>query len=209
MIRIPLLLIGYLFGCLQTSFFYGKQQGLDIREHGSGNAGTTNALRVMGRKAGVIVFIGDMGKMILALLVTTFLFRSRGEEYQLLIKLWTALGVVLGHDYPFYMNFKGGKGVASTGGLMFFMHWWMTLYSFVSFFGLTLLTKLVSLASCVMLTGDLILFTVFILNGTIDPGVLPRWEALAIMAFLVILSLARHRENIRRLIRGEEKPITL
>ena len=78
MIRLPLLLIGYLFGCIQTSFFYGKKQGIDIREHGSGNAGTTNALRVMGRKAGVIVFIGDMGKMILALLVTGLLFKGMG-----------------------------------------------------------------------------------------------------------------------------------
>ena len=209
MIRLPLLLIGYLFGCIQTSFIYGKKEGLDIREHGSGNAGTTNALRVMGRKAGVIVFLGDMGKMILALLVTGLFCRFWGEEYRLLVKLWTALGVVLGHDYPFYMHFKGGKGVASTGGLMFFLDWRMTLFSFVTFFGLTLLTKLVSLASCVMLIGDLGLFLLFILNGSIDPGILPVWEAIAIMAFLVILSLLRHRENIVRLLKGEERPITL
>ena len=209
MIRLPLLLIGYLFGCIQTSFFYGKKQGLDIREHGSGNAGTTNALRVMGRKAGVIVFLGDMGKMILALLLTGLFCRFWGEEYRLLVKLWTALGVVLGHDFPYYMNFKGGKGVASTGGLMFFLDWRMTLFSFICFFGLTLATKLVSLASCVMLLGDLILFFVLMLNGTIDPGLMPVWEALGIMTFLVVLSLVRHRENIVRLFKGEEKPITL
>ena len=209
MIRLPLLCIGYLFGCLQTSFFYGKKQGLDIREHGSGNAGTTNALRVMGRKAGVIVFIGDMGKMILALLVTGLLFKRMGESHTLLIRLWTALGVVLGHDYPFYMKFKGGKGVASTGGLMFFLDWRMTLYSFVSFFGLTLLTKLVSLASCVMLTGDLILFVILILTGRINPGIMPIWEGILLMSFMVVLSLIRHRENIARLLKGEERPITL
>ncbi|MBO4872074.1 MAG: glycerol-3-phosphate 1-O-acyltransferase PlsY [Lachnospiraceae bacterium] len=209
MIRLPLLLIGYLFGCVQTSFFYGKKQGLDIREHGSGNAGTTNALRVMGRKAGVIVFIGDMGKMILALLFTGFLFRRMGEAYSLLIKLWTAVGVILGHDFPFYMHFKGGKGIASTGGLMFFLDWRMTLFSFICFFGLTFLTKLVSLASCVMVTGDLILFTILILTGRINPGIMPVGESILIMIFIVVLSLIRHKENIARLLKGEEKPITL
>lgn len=209
MIRLPLLLIGYLFGCIQTSFFYGKKQGIDIREHGSGNAGTTNALRVMGRKAGVIVFIGDMGKMILALLVTGLLFKGMGEEYRLLTKLWTAVGVVLGHDFPFYMNFKGGKGVASTGGLMFFLNWWMTIFSFLCFFGLTLLTKLVSLASCVMLAGDLALFIILILTGNMNPGIMPIWEGILLMTFIVILSLIRHKDNIGRLLKGEEKPITL
>lgn len=209
MIRFLLLLIGYFFGCIQTSFIYGKKEGLDIREHGSGNAGTTNALRVMGRRAGVIVFLGDMGKMILALLLTGLIFKHLGESYRLLVRLWTAVGVVLGHDFPFYMSFKGGKGVASTGGLMFFLDWRMTLYSFVCFFGLTLLTKLVSLASCVMLTGDLILFTFLILTGRINPGMMPIWESLLLMTFMVVLSLIRHKDNIVRLLKGEEKPITL
>lgn len=209
MIRLLLLVIGYGFGCIQTSFIYGKQQGLDIREHGSGNAGTTNALRVMGRRAGVIVFIGDMGKMILALLFTGLVFRYLGDDHRLLIRLWTAVGVVLGHDFPFYMHFKGGKGVASTGGLMFFLDWRMTIFSFVTFFGLTLLTKLVSLASCVMVTGDLILFTILILTGRINPGIMPVGESLLLMTFIVVLSLIRHKDNIARLLKGEEKPITL
>ena len=209
MIRLLLLVIGYCFGCVQTSFIYGKQQGLDIREHGSGNAGTTNALRVMGRRAGVIVFIGDMGKMILALLFTGLVFRYLGEDHRLLIRLWTAVGVVLGHDFPFYMNFKGGKGIASTGGLMFFLDWRMTVFSFVTFFGLTLLTKLVSLASCVMVIGDWILFTILILTGRINPGIMPIGEGILLMTFIVVLSLIRHKDNIARLLKGEEKPITL
>ena len=209
MIRLPLILIGYLFGCLQTSFFLGKKKGLDIREHGSGNAGTTNALRVMGKKAGVIVFLGDMGKMILALLLTGWLSRFWGEEYLLLSRLYTAVGVVLGHDYPFYMDFKGGKGVALTGGLMLLLDWRIALYSLVSFAGLSLLTHIVSLASCVMLIGDEILFFILVLNGSIDTGILPVWEALTVFSGIVILALIRHRGNIDRLMKGEEKPLSI
>jgi glycerol-3-phosphate acyltransferase PlsY len=209
MIRLPLVLIGYLFGCFQTSFFLGKKKGLDIREHGSGNAGTTNALRVMGMKAGVIVFLGDMGKMIAALLLTGWLSHFWGEEYLLLSRLYTAAGVVLGHDFPFYMNFKGGKGVASTGGLMLLLDWRIALYSFVSFAGLSLLTHIVSLASCVMLIGDEILFVILVLTGKISTGVLPVWEALVIFSGIVILALVRHRGNIDRLMKGEEKPISI
>lgn len=209
MIRLPLLLIGYIFGCIQTSFFYGKKQGLDIREHGSGNAGTTNALRVMGRKAGIIVFLGDLGKMILALLFTGWLSSFLGPEFLMMSRLYTGLGVVLGHDFPFYMEFKGGKGVASTGGLMLLLDWRMAIYSVVSFLGVTLLTKLVSLGSCIMLAGNLILFVVLILTGHINPGIMPVWECILLVSFIVILSLVRHKENIVRLMKGEEKAITL
>jgi len=208
MIRIPLLLMGYLFGCLQTSFVYGKKQGLDIREHGSGNAGTTNALRVMGRKAGIIVFLGDLGKMLLALLFAGWLSSFWGEEYWLLSQLYTAAGVVLGHDFPYYMDFRGGKGVASTGGMMLLLDWRMALYSFISFLGVTLLSKRVSLGSILMLLGNLVLFPWLLFSHKLSSGIMSKWEALLIFAAIVLLSLIRHHENIKRLIKGEEKPIS-
>ena len=209
MIRLLFVVVGYFFGCIQTSFFYGKKQGLDIREHGSGNAGSTNALRVMGKKAGFIVFIGDMGKMFLAVLLMLLLFRSRGPEYVLLIKLYTGLGVVLGHDFPCFMNFKGGKGVASTAALIILLDWRMTILGLVIFFGIALTTGIVSLASCATVTADLILYIVLILTGKLNCGVLPVWEAILVFAFIVALSLLRHSENIKRLFRGEEKPLKI
>lgn len=209
MIRLLLIAVGYLFGCIQTSFFYGKRQGVDIREHGSGNAGSTNALRVMGKKAGVIVFIGDMGKMILAVLLMLLVFRPLGPEYVLLIKLYTGLGVVLGHDFPFFMDFKGGKGVASTAALILILDWRMAVMGLIVFFGIALTTRLVSLASCVLLVSELILYSVLILNGKIACGVLAHWEAILLFAVLVVLSLLRHVPNIIRLIRGEEKPLKI
>ena len=209
MIRLLLIAVGYCFGCIQTSFIYGKKHGVDIREHGSGNAGSTNALRVMGKKAGITVFLGDMGKMIAAVLLMLLVFRSRGPEYVLLIKLYTGLGVVLGHDYPFYMNFKGGKGVASTAALILMLDWRMAVMGLVIFFGTVLITRIVSLGSVLMLVSEMILYTVLILHEELARGVLPAWEAIAVFGFMVLLSLLRHLPNIGRLLRGEEKPLKI
>jgi glycerol-3-phosphate acyltransferase PlsY len=116
--RIICLVMGYIFGLFQTGYIYGKMHGIDIRESGSGNSGTTNALRVLGKQAGLIVLIGDIGKCIIACLLCRFLFGSRLPDMELLLVLYTGVGVILGHNFPFYMNFKGGKGIAATGGLV-------------------------------------------------------------------------------------------
>ena len=110
-LRILCLALGYLFGCFQTAYILGRMKGIDIREYGSGNAGTTNAIRVLGTKAGLLVFAGDMLKCLIALLLVGALFGKCHPEAVYLLKSWAFMGVVLGHDFPFYMNFKGGKGV--------------------------------------------------------------------------------------------------
>ena len=207
MIRLLFLVAGYAFGCIQTSFILGKKQGVDIREHGSGNAGTTNALRVMGKKFAALVFIGDMGKLFVAVLLMLLLFKGRGEELRLMIKLYTGMGVVLGHIFPFYMNFKGGKGVASTGALILILDWRMALLGVVLFFGIALTTKLVSLASCVTGVCSWILFTILILGGHIAAGALFPWEAILLFGLMVLLVIVRHSENIKRLIEGRENKL--
>ena len=117
LLRIVCLVIGYVFGMFQTAYILGRSKGIDIREHGSGNAGTTNAMRILGKKAGLIVFLGDLLKSLLALLLVGFLFGKSHPEAVYLLKTWTFAGVVLGHDYPVYMNFKGGKGCRRHGGI--------------------------------------------------------------------------------------------
>ena len=120
MIRVICLLIGYLCGLLQSGFIVGKFKGIDIRNHGSKNAGTTNVLRTMGLKYALIVFLLDALKCGLAIIIVKMIF---GGEYGGIIKLlqiYAALGVILGHNYPFYMNFRGGKGIAATAGLVVF-----------------------------------------------------------------------------------------
>lgn len=114
------LALGYIFGCFQTGYFYGKVfKGIDVRNYGSGNAGTTNTLRTLGKPAGYIVFLGDALKAVFAVWIVRYLLFPGLGDVTKILETVTALGVVLGHNYPFYMNFKGGKGIAATGGFMF------------------------------------------------------------------------------------------
>ena len=152
-LRLVCLVIGYAFGIFQTAYILGRSKGIDIREYGSGNAGTTNAMRILGTKAGLIVFLGDMIKSLLALLLVGFLFGKSHPEAIYLLKTWTFAGVVLGHDYPFYMNFKGGKGVAVMAGYVFGFHWSFIPVGILLFFVPYLTTKYVSLGSLLLYLG--------------------------------------------------------
>ena len=115
--RVLCLAAGYLFGLIQTGYFYGKAHGVDIRKHGSGNSGTTNALRVLGKKAGLIVFAGDFLKAFIPCLLVR-MFLGDGELYTHVLILYMGFGVTLGHNYPFYLGFKGGKGIAVMAGIL-------------------------------------------------------------------------------------------
>ena len=107
--RVIALGIGYLFGLFQTGYLYGKSQGIDIRSEGSGNAGTTNSLRVLGIKAGLITFAGDLCKAILAVLLVKVLFRNAYPDAVKILELYAGFGAVIGHNFQFYLNYKGGK----------------------------------------------------------------------------------------------------
>ena len=117
------LCIGYLFGCIQSGYIYGRCHGIDIRDYGSGNAGTTNVLRTLGKKAGYITYAGDAIKGVAAIMLVRYvIFADSGIDMSLLT-MYTGFGVVLGHNYPFYLKFKGGKGIAVTSGVMFAFDW--------------------------------------------------------------------------------------
>ena len=106
--RLICVVIGYLFGLFQTGYFYGKLKHIDIRQHGSGNAGTTNALRTLGWTAGAITFLGDCLKCVAAVAVVYWLYGSTHDNISLLA-MYAGMGAVLGHNFPFYLKFKGGK----------------------------------------------------------------------------------------------------
>ena len=106
--RLICLAIGYVCGLFQTGYIVGEMSHVDIRKKGSGNAGTTNALRVLGWKAGLLTFAGDVIKCVVAFLIVFFMYR--GSDCRPLLTLYAGAGVTLGHNFPFYMNFKGGKG---------------------------------------------------------------------------------------------------
>ena len=116
--RIICLAIGYVFGLFQTGYIYGKLHNVDIRTMGSGNAGTTNGLRTMGFKAGAITFLGDAFKCIFAVLAVKLIFGEAHADILPLLAMYAGMGAVLGHNFPFYLKFKGGKGIAATAGLL-------------------------------------------------------------------------------------------
>lgn len=193
--RVLCVLIGYGFGCLQFAYILGKVlQGIDIRKYGSGNAGTTNAIRVLGTKIGITTLVLDIIKAVCALVVIALLWGY--DQKQLL--LWGGIGVVLGHNYPFYMQFKGGKGVAATIGIFLATDIRLLVLAGAPALIILATTKYMSLASLTYMFLLVVVSAVFYIGTPIG---------LEVMALVVILSVSgfwRHRSNIKRLIRGEE-----
>lgn len=107
--RIACLFIGYLFEMFQTSYLIGKYHHMDIRQYGSDNAGTTNALRTLGKKAGAMTLIGDMLKCVIAILVVDAVFKNQYGDILPLLGMYTAAGCVLGHNFPIYLKFRGER----------------------------------------------------------------------------------------------------
>jgi len=202
MFRLFSLLIGYAFGCIQSAYIAGKLiKGIDIRDYGSKNSGFTNANRVMGFKIGVWVFIADMAKAIAAFLIASWLFEGGGsfrDSYAangLLPGAWAGLGVVLGHCFPIFMKFKGGKGIACTVGLVFMLDWRAAVIIYVIAMILILITRYISLASLVITLFTVIFMAVF------GHG----WEAVVITGVLAMIAWFMHRDNIKRLLTGTER----
>lgn len=205
--RVICLGIGYLFGLFQSGFFYGKAHGIDIREHGSGNSGTTNTLRVLGTKAGLIVFAGDCLKTILAIFVVRLIFGESCKDWMPLLSLYAGAGAILGHNYPFYMNFKGGKGIAATAGMVIAFNPYFTIVGIVVFFGLFFTTHYVSLGSLsvyVVLMGMMLICgQTGLLFATMPAS--NRYEMYILFFLLLLLAFWKHKENIKRLISGTER----
>lgn len=203
--RIICLVIGYVFGLFQTAYFYGKAHGIDIRQHGSGNSGTTNALRVLGTKAGLIVFAGDCLKCMAAIFIVKLLFGQSHTEIVYLLALYTATGVILGHNYPFYMKFKGGKGIAATAGLVLSFHPYFIPVGVILFFGAFLTTHYVSLGSLLVYAGFMIQMVISGQTGLFAGMTQERLiEMYVIAALLTAMAYWKHRANIVRLIQGKE-----
>lgn len=204
--RIICLIAGYLCGLIQTGYFYSKAHNVDIRHMGSGNTGSTNVLRVMGVKSGLIVFIGDSFKTLIPCLIVRAVFADRPEIMYLLI-LYTAFGVILGHNYPFYLHFKGGKGIAATAGLLAALDWRVMLMCLAAFVLIVAVTRYVSLGSMAVVTIFFICMVLFGGRGDygLASGYLPEFYVLA--AAIMVMAFWRHRSNIERLLHGNENKI--
>lgn len=203
--RIFCVLIGYVFGLFQTAYIYGRLHGIDIRNYGSGNAGTTNTLRVFGTKAGLLVLLGDIMKCILAVVITGVIFGNSHPDMVYLLKMYTAAGAIIGHNFPFYLKFKGGKGIAATAGLILSFHPYLIPMGIVLFFGAFFLTHYVSLGSLLVYAGFLIELVVLGQMGIFGMTQALLIEMYVIAGFLTVMAYWKHRENIKRLLSGTER----
>ena len=205
MVRVLCVIIGYFFGIIQTGFIYGKLNHIDIRNHGSGNAGATNALRTLGWRAGVTTFVGDVLKAILAITLVKFIFKD--NDMAQLYAMYTGLGVVLGHNYPFYLKFKGGKGIASTVGLIFAIDPMIGITIIAIFLIIFFATKYVSLGSIIVMVIFVVELIIFGQTGKYAMSGVALYEMYAIAAVLAAMGWWRHRANIVRLLKGTENKI--
>ena len=198
-------MIGYVFGLFQTAYLYGKLHGIDIRNYGSGNAGTTNTLRTLGTKAGLIVLLGDIMKCILAIVLTNMLFQNSHPDEIYLLKIYAAAGAILGHNFPFYLHFKGGKGIAATAGMILSFHPYLIPMGVLLFFGTFFTTHYVSLGSLLVYAGFM---TELVVLGQLGIFGMPQAalnEMYVVAGFLTVMAYYKHKDNIKRLLDGTER----
>ncbi len=197
-----LLVLAYLIGSIPTAVWVSKWVfGIDIREHGSGNAGATNAFRILGSKAGAGVMFGDMMKGFLAVKLSMLSPFPVLSEPFVNLQIFLGLAAVLGHIFPIWAEFRGGKGIATLFGMILSIHPIVAASLVLVFFLMLLLTRYVSLSS---ITASIAfpLMILFIFNA--DAQELSyRLFAIA-TAFLVVLT---HHKNIGRLISGNENKV--
>lgn len=197
--QILLILSAYLLGSLAWSVWIGRWvHGIDLREHGSGNAGATNAFRVLGKQVGTAVLILDSLKGFLAVQLVAFL---PSEEQSVIWMLVLGFLSVLGHLFPVFVGFRGGKGIATLLGVVIALHSGAALLAIAVFLALFLSTRIVSISSM----SAALSLPFWLIYRFKEPS-----EILIIFSFAIaLLVLVTHRKNIVRLLRGEENKVKL
>ena len=199
-----LIAAAYFLGNISPSTLLARSVGKDIKKEGSGNAGTTNTLRVLGWKAGLITFLGDLFKAIFAVLLIRFIFIGKYPDAVKILELYAGFGAVLGHNFPFYLKFKGGKGIACTSGMILAVCPLAAPICLILFIGSIAITRYVSLGSILVVTSYLIQVLIFGHMGYlhVDTAYLP--EFYIVSACFTAMALWRHKANIKRLLTGTE-----
>jgi glycerol-3-phosphate acyltransferase PlsY len=198
-------IIAYLIGSINFSIIISKKMaGFDVREKGSGNAGTTNMLRSVGKRAAGLTLLCDILKGVVAILIAILAGAIiKNMDKALLVQL-AAIAVVLGHTFPIFFQFKGGKGVATSLGVLLMVNWQIGLICLVFAIALIVLTRMVSLGSI----GAAILYPVLVMfihtNYTVSEGS----GYLIFSIVLAVLVAFNHRTNIKRLLEGKENKIS-
>jgi len=193
------LLAAYLLGSIPTAVWAGRLfMNIDVREHGSGNAGAANAIRVLGWKVGIPVLLTDMAKgWLSAMLPVFFDLAEPGSALAVNLQIATGMIAIAGHVFPVFAGFRGGKGVATAAGVLLAINPLLTLSCLAVFIIVVLLTRIVSVSS--ISAG--IAFPVFLFTLFDTPSLLFK----IFSVFIAVALLITHRKNIQRLLKGEEK----
>ena len=199
LLNILCLLTGYLLGSLNTSVIVGKLYGQDIRSHGSKSAGLTNTLRNLGKKVAIIVLMGDIFKGIFSCLIGVALYTYFHQSNTTIGALAAGTGAVIGHNWPLYFNFKGGKGALTVAAVMFMVDWTIALPSLVLFVSLVAVTRYVSLGTVVA--------TVFFVTISFLPVFEKDLSFHIFSCLLALVIVFKHRANIQRLMTGTENKL--
>ncbi len=209
--RIISVLIGYVLGNFTMGYFMGKIKNVDVTKEGSGNVGSTNTLRTMGVKAGAITFAVDFIKAVIAMFIVYFLFRNK-VDFIGTYMIYAGVGAILGHDFAILLKFKGGKGIATSAGLVAIMFPTIFFISLTIFILTVVITRYVSLGSLIGSVAYGVLVVLFGQLGWLTFEGIP-WlnypteclpEIYVVMLFATALAIFQHRANIVRLIKHEE-----
>lgn len=208
-VYIIMLIIAYLIGSINFSVIISKKMaGFDVREKGSGNAGSTNMLRSVGKKAAAITLICDILKGVIAIAIAMILGNIIKDVNRELLVQIAGIAVVVGHTFPIFFRFKGGKGVATSLGVLLISNWQIGLICLVFALVLMILTKMVSLGSC----GAAVLFPVLTLFINDHYTVLTEGKNgnvyFIYSVILAIIVLYNHRSNIKRILNGTENKLS-
>lgn len=191
------LLIGYLCGSINPAIILSMAKGKDVRTMGSGNAGATNMLRNYGKTSALIVLLCDILKCVVAVIAAGILAKFLLPDFTLLCKIMAAAGCILGHNFPLYFGFKGGKGVVVSATAIFMLDWKIGLVVLSCFIIVFAISRFVSLGS--VLSACIAVVTSLFLSAD---------EVFYFIAFAAILTIIRHRTNIVRLVKGTESKTT-
>lgn len=205
---IAIAVIAYLIGSINFSVIFSKKMaGFDVREKGSGNAGTTNVLRTVGKKAAAITLICDILKGVVSIFLAKLIVMMWPDLNGVLLIELAAISVILGHTFPIFFKFKGGKGVATSLGVLLTINWQIGLICLVFALVLIALTQMVSVGSIAAAVLYPVL-TIFIhQNYIVDTGtnMLIYIAGSIILAIIVVFN---HRSNVKRLLSGTENKIS-
>lgn len=198
-------ILAYLIGSVNFSIIISKKiAGFDVREKGSGNAGTTNMLRSVGKKAAALTLLCDILKGVVAILIAILAGKIIQNLNKALLVQLAGIAVVLGHTFPIFFQFKGGKGVATSLGVLLMINWKIGLICLVFAVLLIALTQMVSLGS----VGAAILYPVLVMFIHTDYTVSEGTNYLIFAIILAVIVAFNHRENIKRLLEGKENKIS-